>query len=367
MKKKILLVFDKGLGHGGVQSVLMSIVRNLSYEYTFDIIVNTSLKLFFNDEFLSYGGNIFQISYYEGKSSFLKRADFYVRGLYLYRKCLKTIHENMPYIAIHCHNAYESGPVLMAAAKLGIPIRMLHSHAIPTPDPFIRKLLTDIYKQMYLKNGNYFIGCSEEACVSMFGEVVPYKIISNSYDNKKFNGMLHLNSTSNSQLRLIQVGRFDRIKNQSFSLTLLKKILDKMPNATLDLVGSDGGDAEKTLITEAKNLSIEKHVSIYRTDADIPLLLRRANAFILPSIVEGFGIALVEAQAMGLRCYASDSVPRTTDCGGCMYISLADIDRWVDVILNDYFLYKGKHEIYDCGEYSEENIMNHYLKIYGGR
>lgn len=36
--KRILLVSCEGLGNGGVQAVIMSIVRNLHKEYLFDIL-----------------------------------------------------------------------------------------------------------------------------------------------------------------------------------------------------------------------------------------------------------------------------------------------------------------------------------------
>ncbi len=52
--KRVLITFDKGLSHGGVQSVIMSIVRELSDKYIFDILVNVSQKQYFDDEFLKY-------------------------------------------------------------------------------------------------------------------------------------------------------------------------------------------------------------------------------------------------------------------------------------------------------------------------
>ena len=72
MKKRILMVFDKGLGRGGVESVIMSIVRNLSDTYTFDLLTNTNQTKDYDAEFISYGGKIFKILFYEGKIRFLR-------------------------------------------------------------------------------------------------------------------------------------------------------------------------------------------------------------------------------------------------------------------------------------------------------
>ena len=75
MKERILLVFDKGLGYGGVESVIMSIVRNLNKFYTFDLLTNTSLDKAHDEEFLSYGGKILKIPFYEGNCRFRQRMD----------------------------------------------------------------------------------------------------------------------------------------------------------------------------------------------------------------------------------------------------------------------------------------------------
>ena len=48
---------------------------------------------------------------------------------------------------------------------------------------------------------------------------------------------------------------------------------------------------------------------------DIPACLKAADVFLFPSIFEGLGIVLLEAQAAGLLCMASDRVPEEVDLG----------------------------------------------------
>jgi glycosyltransferase involved in cell wall biosynthesis len=96
-------------------------------------------------------------------------------------------------------------------------------------------------------------------------------------------------------------------------------------------------------------------------------LLQQADAYLLPSLSEGFGIALIEAQAIGLKCYASNTVPRATNCGGVEYISLSEgASKWAEIIALDYQSGKCEHQEYDCSRYSVDNIMSEYMKIYGG-
>lgn len=61
MKKKILFVNSQCLQRGGIQSVVMSIVRGLSKEFTFDILVFSDEKGWYDEEFLSYGGKIIRL------------------------------------------------------------------------------------------------------------------------------------------------------------------------------------------------------------------------------------------------------------------------------------------------------------------
>lgn len=365
MKEKILLVFDKGLGYGGVETVIMSIVHNLSGKYTFDLLTNTCTEKAHDEEFTSYGGKILRIPFYEGDCHFRQRLDYYIRGYNLYAKALKVIHENMPYKAVHCNNGNEGGIVLAAAKKAGVPIRIMHSHAFFSPDRFVRKIITEKYRSLIMKNATCLLGCSQEAC-SLFYENKREKIMYNSYNNEKFSWDEASEITSHP-FKLIQVGRYDRTKNQIFSLNILKSILPIIPEATLDLVGAQGDEAEMALKQTASDLGITDNVQFHRADADIPALLKQADVFLMPSLSEGFGIALIEAQAVGLKCYASDTVPCATNCGGVEYISLSGgASKWAKTIVSDYKSGKCTHQKYDCSKYSVDNIISEYIKVYGG-
>ena len=60
------MVSCEGLGNGGVQAIMMGIVRNLYTECHFDMLLFTSEKRYYDDEFLKYGGKIFRVPKYEG-------------------------------------------------------------------------------------------------------------------------------------------------------------------------------------------------------------------------------------------------------------------------------------------------------------
>lgn len=363
--KKVLLTFDKGLGHGGIQSVIMSIVRGLKDKYTFDVLVNVSEEQFYDNEFLSYGGKIIKVPFYEGDFVFRRRADYYVRGLYLYSNVLSVIKKNGPYDIVHCNNVYESGPILCAAQKCGVPIRVAHSHAIPCKEPWIRDKLNKIYLNQVLRCSSAFIGCSENACKSLFGSKNKSSVIYNAYDDKKYTYQDFGRHDGDTML-IVQVGRYDATKNQLFSLKVVKELLAKGIRVRLVLIGSDQGIEEKKLRTEERKLGIEGNIEYLETNTDILSWLSIADIFLFPSLSEGFGTALIEAQAVGVKCYASDSIPYETNCGGCRYISLEEgPDRWAEIIESDYEKTHGSHRFYDCSRFSPVEIMKDYEKLYG--
>ena len=180
MKERILLVSCFSLSSGGVQTVIMNIVRHLSHRYTFDIILFTKEKGYYDDEFLSYGGNIFRLPHYTGKNLFIKKVDYYFRGLRLYLSTLKIIKENGPYNAIHCHNTFESAIFLKAAAKSSIPVRIIHSHIIfPDANNVLLKVSRKYYSIIMKKYATNMIGCSEMACEALYGKHSQYTVVPN--------------------------------------------------------------------------------------------------------------------------------------------------------------------------------------------
>ena len=60
------------------------------------------------------------------------------------------------------------------------------------------------------------------------------------------------------------------------------------------------------------------------------------DVFLFPSRYEGFGMAMIEAQANGLACVASDVVPQDTNADGrAVYLPLsADDGAWAKALLS---------------------------------
>jgi glycosyltransferase EpsF len=135
------------------------------------------------------------------------------------------------------------------------------------------------------------------------------------------------------------VSRFDDSKNQLFLLDVFYEILTYEPESTLLLGGVDGGQLMEC-IRKTEELEISDKVKFIGVRNDMPQVLSLIDVFIFPSLHEGFGIVLLEAQAAGCYCVASSVCPSDTDMGleRIDYISLAeDASIWARRILEGYY------------------------------
>lgn len=363
--KKVLMVSCEGLGRGGVQAVMMNIVRNLKGSFTFDMLLFTNDKRYYDDEFLTYGGKIIRIPHYNGICKIRRKLDYYLRGRRLYKKVLKVLKENKGYSAIHCHNSFESSLCIKAAKKVNIPIRIVHSHTCSTYSNALQKHLHKIYQKMIIKYSTQRIACTDEAGRALFGKGGMYTTVRNPYDDSRFHFMTYKSKDNLNGFSITQIGMYGENKNQLFSIEVLNEIRNSGIEATLNLVGF--GDYQKVIQEKVDDLKLNDFVKMYPADADTPKLLSESSFFLFPSLQEGFGIVLIEAQAVGVKCYVSDTVPRTTNAGGCVYLPLSKgAEYWAKEIISDWKLNGGEHCYYDCSEFCQREFCDNILNLYGG-
>lgn len=358
--KRVLLTSCAGLGKGGIQTVIMSIVRELHQEYIFDIILFTNDRRYYDDEFESYGGHIFRISPYDGESSIKRKLDYFVRRRRIYRETKKIIQKYGPYQAIHCNNDFESGVCLKAAYEAGIPRRIIQVHMIHSFQEGIKRLVNKMSVRLISKYATDRMGCSEEACLSLFHDC-EYSVIDNPFDNDKYQ-FTPLEQSAN--INIVQVGTFSAVKNQIFTLDTFSYIKKKIGNAKLSLIGATQSDYTEQLIRDINMRDEKDSIVVLPFDADIKRELARASIFMFPSLREGFGISLIEAQSVGVKCFASDSVPSNANAGGVTYLSLSSgAEAWAEKIL-EYIESGVCHDRWDCSRFNKSYFVNRIKQYY---
>jgi len=111
------------------------------------------------------------------------------------------------------------------------------------------------------------------------------------------------------------VGHMSRQKGQKFLVEAIPLVRLRYPRAKFVFVGK--GELRKNLQKQARALGVEEAVRFAGIRKDVPILLNCFDVFVLPSLWEGFGTALIEALACGAPVVATEvgGIPEVIDHG----------------------------------------------------
>lgn len=158
------------------------------------------------------------------------------------------------------------------------------------------------------------------------------------------------------------IGRFDKHKNHLFMIELLKEILNIKYNVKLLLIGN--GDQFEYIRELSKKKGVFDNIIFAGNRIDIPDLLKLMDVFLFPSLHEGLGIAVIEAQLAGVRCVVSKCVPEAVRVSDG--IDFLDLEESKDVWINKIFA--GERVVHlnnSVNKFDIERIIENLMKIYG--
>ena len=218
---------------------------------------------------------------------------------------------------------------------------IVHSHNA-VEKPLSRKLIYSLLKPLFYRTADMYFACSNMAAQSMFPQGVlkrkSWKLIYNAIDVKRFGYNAEVRERYRKELGVSNkfvighVGRFNEQKNHTFLIRTFKEITERDSETVLLLIGT--GELENQIKNMVNDLKIKDKVLFLGQRSDVNNLLQAMDCFAFPSLYEGLGMVLIEAQASGLDIIASDSVPieetRITD--QICYLPL-DIKAWAEEIL----------------------------------
>ena len=156
-----------------------------------------------------------------------------------------------------------------------------------------------------------------------------------------------------------QVGRFDKVKNHLFAIDVFNIIAQKNDKAILAFVGSGTKEETERLNERIAKYGLQNKVKLLGLRDDATQIMCGFDALIHPSFSESFSLVLIEAQANGIRCVASDAVPEEIACNdNCFRLSLNDSpELWADKILgDDTTVNSSSLEKFDINTVTEQNI-----------
>ena len=267
-KIKILQVFGS-LGMGGAESRMMDVYRILDKEkFAFDFLsLSTAENQYYEAEIQSLGGKIIKIP--SPRES----------GVFKHLKTLRKILRDGNYQAVHAHTSYHCGLVMRVAKKEKVAVRI--SHARTTGSKQNNKL-----KALFFRFGRFLINkystnkyaISKNAGDFLFGGNSTYEVVPNAIDLSRFvdggtsREFLRENwGTKDETIVLGQIGRFDSMKNHSFSVKWFAEFATEHKNSLLVFVGD--GVLRTEIEQQCKSLGIEERVRFLGIRNDIPQIL----------------------------------------------------------------------------------------------
>lgn len=99
------------------------------------------------------------------------------------------------------------------------------------------------------------------------------------------------------------IARLSDVKGISVLINALPLVLKEIPSATLLIAGQ--GPEETNLKKITRDLSLTDHVRFEDTIGQTTDLLPVFDVFVMPSLMEGLGLSVIEAQACGIPVVAS--------------------------------------------------------------
>ncbi|MCE9654416.1 glycosyltransferase family 1 protein [Clostridium celatum] len=366
-KEKVLHVVG-GMDIGGTETMLMNLYRQIHKDIRFDFISYYDRDGYYDKEIIELGGKIIST-----------KSPAEIGQLKAIKNLYKIIKEGR-YDIVHAHTLFNCGIAMIAAKLAGTKIRISHSHTnLDMGNSIIKKIYFTIMRILIILFSTNYIACSNSAGEYLFGKNIiknnKYKVLPNYVDYTKF---LNFNNNINliKKLKLNDddiitghIGRFVDAKNHNFLIEVANKMINKDNRIKLILVGD--GPLKEEIEKKVIKLGISDNVFFLGLRKDVDLILNSCDIFLFPSIYEGLGLVMLEAQASGLPCLVSEAIQPEADLGIGLVkqIKLDDgIDKWADEALK--LIGKKNNnkeaieEAFKAKGYEIEDIVNTLLDVY---
>lgn len=303
-----------GMNRAGVETWLMHILRHINRDrFQMDFLVHTDKPCVYGDEIRALGSKIIPC--------------LSPSNPWLYARNFKQIlRKHGPYDVVHSHIHHFSGYVLWLAKQAGVPVRIAHSHIDSSPleakAGWRRRLYLAGMKTLINRNATLGLGCSHIANLDLFGHdreadfhshILYYGIdltpFQESIDTAKVRTELDIPADA---FVVGHVGRFQEQKNHRFLLEIFAEVAKREPQSYLLLVGE--GPLRSSIEQQAFQMGLRNRIIFAGSRPDVyKLMLGAMDVFLFPSLCEGLGLVLIEAQAAGLPCLISDVIPEEAD------------------------------------------------------
>lgn len=361
--KKVLIICA-GLRFGGVERFSANICKYAPKEkFVFFYLLFDGLGDTYSAEILENGGKVISIP-------------SPVNGYLQYIKNLRKLIAQCQFDIVHSHTQFNSGINVWVAKKLGVKIRISHSHTTMHEGEvsFIQKLYERIMRKMILTYSTHYCACGVDAGKWLYGER-SFTVINNGintesykYSDENRKRIRQSYGLKDTDFVIGHSGTLSKLKNQEFLIRIMSEIIKCQPSAKLICLGTSNDTYRDYLFQVSKECGVQNNVLIPGAVINVDEHLSAFDVFVFPSLREGTPIALLEAQANGLPCIISKSVPQdavVTDL--VTRVSLDDKKAWIDSIVTAKRYSSNRYyEVMKLKGYDIQDTLNPLYKIYEG-
>ena len=275
----------------------------------------------------------------------------------------KELIQKNHYDIVHSHMDFMNVFTLKVAKEEGVPIRVSHVHtAFLNGDKLKgkKKWKRKIQQILLCYYATDKLGCSKAALEHYYGKKQGTVLYNGFEFKKKFN--FEQAYTKN----IITVGRIDSQKNPEFIVEIIYYLKQLCDEFKLYWIGE--GVKKLEMEQKAKKLGLEEDIVFVGCTTEIIPYLNRCGIAIYPSIYEGLGISVVEAQLAGCFTFYSDGVPQEADIGYAMCIPLGKgAKSWAETIYD--FIENDQYKCYNINvnlaeKYDVCHMVSELEKIY---
>lgn len=211
-----------------------------------------------------------------------------------------------------CHVHGNSGmvlPELIVAKRSRVMAVACHCHNTGCEHPVLHRLLRRFVPQFC----DCMFACSEEAGRWLFDDA-ECTVLPNSFELSKFafdaEARCSLRASygiDDSTYVLGNVARLNPEKNHAFLIDVFTDFHAEHPDSALIIAG--GGPGKENVKSLIESSPARDSIMLLGNVTDPSKLYSAMDCFVFPSMHEGLGIVLVEAQLAGLDCFVSSDVP----------------------------------------------------------
>lgn len=325
-RKKKICILQNGLKYGGTDTFIMNLSCGINHEkYDVDLVIAGNDEDILRRDFIEqYDGKIFRTCSLKGTPNYIK----HLRKLY-------TVLKSEKYDVFQSNIDLSNGLNMFVAWLAGVPVRVCHSHNSQQGRELRegRSLRVRMYQRLMRwlcwQFSNRRCGCSELAMDFLFQNKwrsdENSKVVHNGIELENYQQLLDIKKKKSelvltNKYNIVTVGRIEFQKNPEFIVEIFNELCKLRDDCDLVWIGT--GDMQEQVKNKLHEYNIADRTHFLGVRSDVNEILQICDLFLLPSRFEGLGIVLIEAQAAGISCVASDKVPYEANCGGCYYVEL---------------------------------------------